>query len=91
VQAGLPRLLHPAALPWHLLPALLPAGAAIAVVGFAEASAIASRFAAEDDEPWDCNRELVSQGAANLASAAFGGFSVGAWHRQTQMLHRHAR
>jgi SulP family sulfate permease len=77
VQAGLPALLHPAALPWHLLPALAPAGAAIAVAGFAEAAAVSARFAAEDGERWDCNRELLSQGAANLAAGAFGGYPVG--------------
>jgi SulP family sulfate permease len=77
VHAGLPSLLHPSALPWHLLPALAPAGAAIAVAGFAEAAAVSSRFAADDAEKWDCNRELLSQGAANLAAGAFGGYPVG--------------
>ncbi len=77
VHAGLPRLLAPSALPWHLLPALLPAAAAIAVVGFAEAAAISRRCADDDGQRWDCNRELWSQGAANVASAAFGGCPVG--------------
>jgi MFS superfamily sulfate permease-like transporter len=76
VQAGLPSLVNPASLPWHLLPALAPAGLAIAVAGFAEAAAIGRRFAAEDGEVWSCNRELLSQGASNIAVAAFGGFPV---------------
>jgi SulP family sulfate permease len=76
VQAGLPVPIDPRSLPWHLLPALLPAAAAIAVAGVAEAAAIGARFAADDSEPWSCNRELLSQGAACLAAAAVGGFPV---------------
>ena len=76
VQAGLPSLLNPSSVPWHLAPALAPAGIALAVAGFAEAAAISRRFADDDAEAWDCNRELMSQGAANLAVAAFGGIPV---------------
>ena len=77
VLSSLPMPLHPSALPWHLLPALIPAGIAVALAGFAEAASISRRLADEDGEPWDTNRELVSQGASNLAAAAFGGFPVG--------------
>jgi SulP family sulfate permease len=76
VSAGLPSPVNPASLPWHLLPQLAVAGAAIAVAGIAEAVAIGSRFAKEAGQEWDCNRELISQGACNLLVAAFGGFPV---------------
>jgi SulP family sulfate permease len=49
----------------------------IAVVGFAEASAIARNFAARDREVWDPSREFFSQGVANVAVAAVAGFPVG--------------
>jgi len=76
VQAGLPKLIDVTALPWHLLPVLAPAGLAISVACFAEAAAIGRRFADDDAESWSCNRELLSQGVANLAVAAFGGIPV---------------
>jgi SulP family sulfate permease len=75
VHTGLPPL--PTHLPWASLPHLLLPGVVIAVVGFAEASAIARTFATSDRTTWDPNREFVSQGAANLAAGAVGGFPVG--------------
>jgi SulP family sulfate permease len=59
------------------LAALLLPGLVIAVIGFAEPASIARRYAAEDRQPWDPNREFVGQGLANLASGAAGGFPVG--------------
>ena len=64
-------------LPWTALPALIVPGAIIALVGFAEAASISRTFAAQDRQPWDPDREFISQGAANLASAFSGGFPVG--------------
>ena len=55
---------------------LLPAFV-IALVGFAEPSSIARTFAAEERLPWNANREMISQGVANLASALSGAFPVG--------------
>ena len=55
-----------------VLPALI-----IALVGFAEPSSIARTFAAQERLPWNANREMISQGVANLASAASGAFPVG--------------
>ena len=49
----------------------------IALVGFAEPSSIARTFAAQGRERWDANREMVSQGVANLAAAVSGAFPVG--------------
>ncbi len=62
---------------WQAVPQLLLPGLVIALVGFAEAAAISSTFAAQDRAPWNPSREFVSQGMANLASGISGGFPVG--------------
>ena len=62
---------------WSAAPSLLLPAAVIALVGFAEPAAIARTFAAADRLPWNANREMVSQGVANLASAVSGAFPVG--------------
>ena len=64
-------------LPWRELPNLLLPGVVIALVGFAEPAAIARRFAAVERSRWDPNRELMSQGVANVVAGAAGGFPVG--------------
>lgn len=64
-------------LPWAEVPALLVPAAVIAVVGFAEPTAIARTYATLDRTSWDPSRELLSQGAANLAAGVVGGFPVG--------------
>lgn len=63
--------------PWDQIGDLTLPALVIALVGFAEPSSIARTFAAEEREPWDANREMVSQGVANLASAFSGAFPVG--------------
>jgi SulP family sulfate permease len=65
------------ALPWSAVSSLLVPGIVIAVVGFAEANAIGRLYAARDRERWSPDRELLSQGVANLASGISGGFPVG--------------
>lgn len=65
------------ALPWGALPDLLLGGVVVALIGFAEAAAIARRYAVQRRQRWDPNREFVSQGVANLTSGLFGGFPVG--------------
>ncbi len=79
VVGAVPRGLPPFSmeLPWNALPGLLFPGAVIALIGFAEATAISRTFAAQDRTAWDPNREFVSQGVANLASGISGGFPVG--------------
>ncbi len=62
---------------WVAVPSLLVPAAVIALLGFAEATAISRTFAVQDRERWDASRELVSQGAANIASGLVGGFPVG--------------
>lgn len=63
--------------PWNRAGDLVVPALVIALVGFAEPSSIARTFAAEERDPWDANREMVSQGVANLASAISGAFPVG--------------
>ena len=65
-------------LPLGSVPRLALPALAIALLGFAEASSIARTYAALDRKAWDANREFLSQGVANLAAGAFGGFPVGA-------------
>ncbi len=75
----IPRALPPFSLdlPWTSSLSLLVPGAVIALVGFAEPSAIARTFAAQDRAVWSPNEEFVSQGAANIAAGLSGGFPVG--------------
>jgi SulP family sulfate permease len=75
VQIGLPG--SPFALAWRDVWSLIVPGAVIALVGFAEPASIARIYAAQDRERWSPNRELISQGVANLASGLSGGFPVG--------------
>lgn len=76
IDAGLPPLTR--SLPLDALPSLVVPALVIALLGFAEASSIARTYAAADRKRWDANREFVSQGMANIAAGAFGGFPVGA-------------
>jgi len=64
-------------LPWGSTGSILVAGIVIALVGFAEPASIARVFAAADRQPWNANREFISQGLANVASALSGAFPVG--------------
>ncbi len=63
--------------PWDSAGDLAIPALAIALVGFAEPSSIARTFAAEDRLPWNANREMFSQGVANLAAGISGAFPVG--------------
>jgi sulfate permease, SulP family len=76
VHAGLPPLTR--SLPLGDLSRLIVPAFVIALLGFAEASSIARTYAALERKRWNANREFVSQGVANLAAGAFGGFPVGA-------------
>jgi SulP family sulfate permease len=85
VHSGLP----PATLdlPYRALPDLLLPGIIIAVVGFAEATSIARRYATIERQIWDPSQELVGQGLANLAAGACGGFPVGGSFSRTALNH----
>ncbi len=75
IELGLPNL--PDGIDAGVVPLLLVSALIIALVGYSEPAAIARTFATIERQRWDANQELVSQGAANLASAASGGFPVG--------------
>ena len=62
---------------WGSLTDLLLPAIIIAIVGFAEPAAIARTFAKEGKSNWNPNKEFVSQGVANLASAISNSFPVG--------------
>jgi SulP family sulfate permease len=83
IPSGLPGL--SLGLPWGEVRSLLIPSVVIALVGFAEPAAIARTYAAADRLRWDPNRELLSQGAANLASGLVGGFPVGGSFSRTSL------
>jgi SulP family sulfate permease len=86
LPTGLPELsLH---LPWDQVPALLVSSLIIALVGFAEPSAVARRYAAADRHNWNPNREMISQGLANVAAGFGGGFAVGGSFSRTALNRR---
>ena len=64
------------ALPWNQVGTLALGAVVIALVGFAEPAAIARTFA-DRTRPWNADRELLAQGAANLASGIMRGMPVG--------------
>ncbi|HEX7005330.1 MAG TPA: SulP family inorganic anion transporter [Trueperaceae bacterium] len=72
-------------LPWQDLPHLILGALVIAVVGFAEPAAIARHYAGR--RSWDPDRELVSQGAANLVSGVLGAFPVGGSFSRSALNH----
>lgn len=76
---AIPTALPPLSLdlPWAELPSLLLPGLVIALVGFVEPSSIARSLASAERRRWDADRELIGQGAANVAAAVAGGFPVG--------------
>ena len=75
VPEGLPTLSLD--FPWASTGTLTVGALIIALVGFAEPASIARLFAAQDDVPWNANKELVSQGVANVAAGISGAFPVG--------------
>jgi high affinity sulfate transporter 1 len=58
------------------LPALLSAGAALALVGLAEGLSAARLFAGKGGYRVDADQELLAAGAANVACGLFGGLGV---------------
>ncbi len=72
-------------LPWAKLPELIVPGIVIAFVGFAEPAAIARTLATQERTPWNADRELLAQGAANIASGVLGAFPVGGSFSRTTL------
>jgi SulP family sulfate permease len=75
VPRGLPTPAIPTVAPGDL-PALLSAGAALALVGLAEGLSAARLFAGRGGYRVDADQELVASGVANMASGLFGGLGV---------------
>lgn len=75
VASGLPPF--SLVFPWDSALSLLVPALVIAVVGFSEPASIARYYATIERKRWDPDRELVSQGVANLAAAFGGGFPAG--------------
>lgn len=85
VPSGLPTL--GLDLPFEDAPSLLVPGAVIAILGFAEPASIARTYATRERRPWSADREFLSQGAANVASAVSGGYPVGGSLSRTSLNH----
>ena len=80
VPSGLPALGLP---DLSLAAALWPAAMGIALMSFTESVAAARTFCRPPDPAINANRELVSIGAANVASAFLGGMAAGGGTSQT--------
>lgn len=75
VPTGLPPLGLPM-IDWALIPALIGPAALITIIGYVESVSVAQTLAAKRRQKIDPNQELKALGAANLASALSGGYSV---------------
>ena len=62
---------------WSSTSQLIIPAFVIAIVGFAEPAAIARTFAQQGKTSWNPDKELISQGVANIASAVSQAFPVG--------------
>lgn len=89
VVGAIPEGLPPAP---HLMLASLPdlavPGIVIALVGFAEPASVARTYATRERRSWDPDRELTSQGIANMASALSSGYPVGGSLSRSALNHR---
>ncbi len=85
VNASFPRL--DLALPWGSLGSLLVTGTVIALVGFAEPTALARTFAAQERQRWDPDKELIGSGVANIGAALTGGMPVGGSFARSSLNH----
>lgn len=63
-------------LPWRSSGDIALGAVVIALIGFAEPAAIARTFARRG-QPWNADRELLAQGAANITAAIMHGMPVG--------------
>lgn len=65
-------------LPWDQLSNLAIPAVLIAFIGFVEPSTIARTYAAQEQQVWSPNRELISSGASNIVAGLLSAFPVGA-------------
>lgn len=76
VQAGLPSLVLPPAIPLASHQELWPAALVLALISFTEAMSSCRVIARKTNEQWDENQELIGQGLAKAASGFSGAFPV---------------
>jgi sulfate permease, SulP family len=57
---------------WSVVPPLLSAAMAIAILGMLEAVSISKTMAAQSGQRLDTNQELIAMGSANVANSLFG-------------------
>ncbi|MFP6665540.1 MAG: SulP family inorganic anion transporter [Deltaproteobacteria bacterium] len=76
VPAELPRLTIPFEMPIATHLALLPAAIAASVLSLVESTAVGRKLASASGERVDTNREIIGQGAANIAASFVGGYPV---------------
>jgi high affinity sulfate transporter 1 len=79
VIGPMPQGLPAPSLPWVTwadLRQLLPGGAVIAMLSFADTSVLSRALAARDRQRISQDQEMLAVGAANLASGLFQGFSI---------------
>ena len=75
IPSGLPTLAWPE-LSGLLVSALMPSAIMISLIGYVESISVAQTLANKRRQQIDPNHELLGLGAANVASAASGGFAV---------------
>ena len=75
IPSGLPTLAWPQ-LSWLLVSTLMPSAIMISLIGYVESISVAQTLANKRRQQIDPNHELLGLGAANVASAASGGFAV---------------
>jgi SulP family sulfate permease len=77
IPTGLDAIPTPHWPDFGLVPELLPAAVAAAIVGLAEASTVGAAYPNPDGARADMNRDFVAQGAANLAGGFFRALPAG--------------
>lgn len=87
IIGSLPSALPPLTfnMPWAEFRELIIPAIVIALVGFAEPAAIARTMATQNRQPWSVDKEFISQGMANIASAISGSFPVGGSFSRTMI------
>lgn len=85
IESGPPVLTWPQ-LEWSTWLQLAPSAAALTLVAMAEGLLVAKRYGQKHGYSTNPNRDLLAFGAANLASGASGGFTIGSSTSRTAAL-----
>ena len=72
---------------WSSTSQLIIPAFVIAIVGFVEPASIARTFATEGKTTWNSDKEMISQGVANIASAISQAFPVGGSFGRSSLNH----